>query len=100
MVLGLCTGLSASVAQWLAIRRQVGHAWRWIPLHTLASVLAWGVLLGVLALSGSWSLAIICGGPTYGAISGLAMLWIVRGDQPERRQAGQVSTESVSSGAV
>ncbi len=83
-------GVTVAVIQWPILRREIPHIWSWI----LANVIGWtlGFYLGQLALNlfgndpaipplASTSVISAISGLVAGAITGLALVWIVR--QPE-----------------
>jgi len=84
-------GMIIAIVQWPILRREIPHVWMWI----LANVIGWtaGFYLSQVALSlffsdpaipplVSTSVISAISGLAAGAITGLALVWIVR--QPER----------------
>ncbi|MDH7485434.1 MAG: hypothetical protein QHJ81_04065 [Anaerolineae bacterium] len=97
--LGLVAGLILSAAQWAALRRHVGRAWRWLP----ANALAWAagmplifagidlaqkvgsVLAGILVVGAAIAIA----GAVVGAVHGIALVAFAAESREQRRPAAR-----------
>lgn len=88
--MALCTGLGAGAFQRPLLRERACRASVWIAGNASAVLAAW---LVVFASGFPGAPEIVLGGLTYGAISGLAMLWLLRGDQAAPEDAAPVSPE-------
>ncbi|MEM8505858.1 MAG: hypothetical protein AAF716_22230 [Cyanobacteria bacterium P01_D01_bin.1] len=82
---GAYVGVGLGVGQWLAMRRQVSIAWRWVPLSgviwAVAIALGWLVGGGLRAISGLFVSEVIGLMVAWGAIasfSGLGMVMLLR----------------------
>jgi hypothetical protein len=73
-VAGFSLGITVGVAQWLVLRRQAARAGGWV----LASTLGFGGMAVGMTIETNQPAAFFLGLVTYGAITGLAMVWLLR----------------------
>ena len=78
VLMGAMAGALAGIVQWFVLRQQVPRAGWWI----VASTLGWaaGMGLAMMLRQVGW----IAGGAVGGAITGLPLLWLLRGAGPQR----------------
>ena len=85
ILLGVLSGVMSAIFPWLILRRQFAQAMWWIPAHLLGSLL--GGAMGIVtfhALSAtgyydfSWAGAGAMFGAGLGAITGIALVWLLR----------------------
>jgi hypothetical protein len=80
-------GAVAGILQWLVLRTQVFRAGWWV----LASTVGWGLSMTMwgagMVLQYVWgdsgTLIMVGGGPVLGAITGVALVWLLRQPVPE-----------------
>ncbi|MGB3787851.1 MAG: hypothetical protein WA949_07565 [Phormidesmis sp.] len=89
---GAYVGLGLGVGQWLAMRRQVTMAWRWVPISgviwALAIAMGWVVGGGLRAISDLFVSEVIGLAVAWGAIAalsgvGMVLLLRVKADEGE-----------------
>ena len=84
VLVGIVFGLGSGMLQWLILRRKVPRAGWWLMANLLGSLVGTIAFPIAVAISetGNWSLAIIVFGmgfgAGYGAITGAALLWLLR----------------------
>jgi len=83
-------GAAAGILQWLVLRRRISRAGWWV----LASTVGWGLGIAIAATleevvaGGS---ILVAGGPVLGAVTGGALVWLLRQSVPEVQLESELS---------
>jgi len=85
ILMGVVFGVLSGIMPWLVLRRHVARAGWWIPAHLLGTLV--GGALGIIAFHSvglfgfyqfAWAVAGAIFGAGLGAITGIALVWLLR----------------------